>query len=69
MEPVSLDVPVLSMQDYASKQPTGSPLAILITVVGGLIGVVVAVVVIWFLIKLVGAITGFLDSKLFKRKG
>ena len=69
VEPISLGVPVLSMQDYASKQPTGSPLAILITVVGGLIGLVVAIVVIWFLIKLVGAITGFLDGKLFKKKG
>ncbi len=69
IDPVSIELNVLSMSDYTSKQPTGSPVAILITVAGGLIGLVVAVIVIWFILKLVGAIIGFLDRKLFKRKG
>lgn len=69
IDPVIIELNVLSMQEYTSKQPTGSPVAILITIAGGLIGLIVAVIVLWFLLKLVGAIIGFLDRKLFKKKG
>jgi hypothetical protein len=69
IDPVNLELSVLSMQEYAQKQPTGSPVSILIAAVGGIIGIVIAVIVLWFLFKLVGAVIGFLDSKLFKKKG
>jgi hypothetical protein len=69
VDPVNLEIVVLSMQDYAQKQPTGNPASILLTVAGGIIGAVLAVIILWFLIKLVGAVIGFLDAKLFKRKG
>lgn len=68
VDPVNLELAVLSMQDYAQKQPTGSMSSILITVVGGVIGLVIAIIVVWFLVKLVGAVIGFLDRKLFKKK-
>ncbi len=69
IDPVQLNLNVLSIQDYTQKQPTGSPLSLLLSGVGILVGLVVAYIVLWFLAKLIGVITGFLDRKLFKRKG
>jgi hypothetical protein len=68
VDPVDLQVNVLSMQDYASKQPTGNAQSLVITAVGGLIGLVVVIVVLWFVYKLVTSFIGFLDSRLFKKK-
>lgn len=68
VDPVNLQINVLSMQDYASKQPTGNAQSLIITAVGGLIGLVVVIVVLWFVYKLVAALIGFLDSRLFKKK-
>jgi hypothetical protein len=69
IDPVNLEIPILSMQEYAQKQPTGNPVSIMITAVGGIIGAVFAIILLWFLFKLVGAVISFLDNKLFKRKG
>ena len=69
IDPVNLEINVLSMQEYAQKQPTGSPVSILISIVGVIVGAVVGIIVVWFLYKLIRAIIGFLDNKLFKRKG
>jgi len=69
VDPVNLELSVLSMQEYAQKQPTGNPVSLLLTVGGGIIGAIFAVIIFWFLIKLVFAVIGFLDSKLFKKKG
>jgi hypothetical protein len=69
VDPVNLELSVLSMQEYTQKQPTGNPVSLLLTVAGGIIGAVFAIIIIWFLLKLIGAVIGFLDSKLFKKKG
>jgi len=69
VDSVNLEINVLSMQEYAQKQPTGSPVSILISIVGVIVGAVVGIIFIWFLYKLIRAIIGFLDNKLFKRKG
>ena len=68
INPVDLQVNILSMQDYASKQPTGNAQSLIITAVGGLIGLIVVIVVLWFVYKLVTSLIGFLDRTLFKKK-
>jgi hypothetical protein len=67
-EPINLEMTVLSMQDYAAKQPAGSPIMMVVSIVGGLLALVVGLIVLWFVIKIFFAVIGFLDRKLFKRK-
>lgn len=69
VDPVNLELSILSMQEYAQKQPTGNPVSLLLNIGGGILGFMVAVIVLWFLVKLVLAILSFLDNRLFKRKG
>jgi len=69
VEPMEVGLNVLSMQEYAQKQPAGNPVSLVMNLAGWVIGVVIAVIILWFVVKLVLAILRFLDNKLFKKKG
>jgi len=68
VEPMEVGLNVLSMQEYAQKQPAGNPVSLVMNLAGWVIGVVIAVIILWFVVKLVLAILRFLDNKLFKRR-
>ncbi len=68
IDTVDLDLNILSVQEYASKQPTGSAVSLIITGVSLLVGLIVVGLVLWFVYKLLLLFTGYIDRKIFKRK-
>ncbi len=60
---------VLSKEEYAQKKPTNGIVSLLITAIGALIGIIILILVIWFVYKLLTSLTGYLDRRLFKRRG
>ncbi|MBN2251785.1 MAG: hypothetical protein JW724_06905 [Candidatus Altiarchaeota archaeon] len=68
VESRTVDLSVLSREEYAQKMPGSNVVGILLSVVGGVIGLVVAILALWFIYKLLMLIIGFLDRKIFKRK-
>jgi hypothetical protein len=68
VEPLNLELTVLSTGDYASKQTGADPITWVISIVGGVLALIVGLIVLWLLLKVFFAVIGFLDRKLFKKK-
>lgn len=67
-ESMEAELTILSKAEYAQKNPTNGSTTLLITAIGALIGIVVLILVLWFIYKLLTSVTGYLDRKLFKRR-
>jgi hypothetical protein len=62
-----LELNVMTEEEYYKKHPKQNGLQQAKTVLIAIPGIVVAYIVLWLLLKIVGSITGFIDRHVFKR--
>ncbi|MBM3309836.1 MAG: hypothetical protein FJY77_06215, partial [Candidatus Altiarchaeales archaeon] len=62
-----IDLNLLSKTDYAKTQNGGGILAVVLTIVGIVIALIVVYLGVWILARVLGLVTSLLDRKIFKR--
>ncbi|MFC2162036.1 COG1361 S-layer family protein [Candidatus Altiarchaeota archaeon] len=62
-----MELNVMTDAEYLKKNPAQNGTEYAQTIVFGLVGLIVGYLALWFILKILGAITGFIDRHLFKR--
>lgn len=62
-----VNVNVMSTAEYEQKHPTTDPTSQAVTVVAAVFGLIAGYFVLWLVLKVLGAVTGLIDRKIFRR--